>query len=145
MADNVQIVKNLFSALEAPLFLGDKLGQGDFSVIMQPGQFVSLHLQEQDSSEDMAIQSTLVDTALDTSFVYKELTSTISRTYNDVLSQTALPHKDQDAATLQKIQDLRDWIADNQSTYELFQGKYYDAQDAYETEASNQHPNASKL
>ena len=145
MADNVQIIKNLFSDLEGPLFLGDRLGQGDFSVLMQPGQFVSLNLTEQDSSEDMAIQYELTNTALDTSFVFKQLTSTIGQVYKDILSQTALPHKDLDQATLDKISEIRQWIADNQSTYTTFKGYYFDAQDAYETEASSQHPNPSKL
>ena len=145
MVDNVQLIKNLFSELEAPLFLGDHLGQGDFSVLMQPGQFVSLNLTEQDSSEDMAIQYELTNTALDTSFIFKQLPATIGRVYQDILSQAALPHKDLDQATLDKIRDTKQWISDNQDTYNIMEGKYFDAQDAYDTEASSQHPDGSAL
>jgi hypothetical protein len=79
MADNEKIIKVLFSELEKPLFLGDKLTSGQFGTLMQPGQFVSTNLQEQDSSEDMAIEYELTNDLLDTSFIYKPLVGGIGQ------------------------------------------------------------------
>jgi hypothetical protein len=146
MADNEKIIKVLFSELEAPLFLGDKLSSGQFATLMQPGQFISTNLQEQDSSDDMAIQYSVTNDVLDTSFVYKPLIFTIGETYKRIITDAyALPYKPLSSGDQTEIAAIQQWRRDNQADYELWENRYYDADQAYETELQSQHPDAGKL
>ena len=145
MADNQKIVRALYSVLEDALFLGDRLTNSEFSLLMQPGQFISTNLKELDSSEDMAIQAELTNDALDTSFLYLPLTGTISQKYFEVLEFSALPKRNLTPSEIREVTDIRNWSAQYQSLYETYRDRYFDALDAYETEAGSQSPNGSRL
>jgi hypothetical protein len=145
MADNQKIVRDLYSILEDALFLGDRLTRSEFSLLMQPGQFLSSNLKELDSSEDMAIQAELTNDALDTSFLYLPLTGTVSQKYFETLEYAALPKRKLSAAELKEITDIRLWSQQYQSLYETYRDRYFDALDAYESEASAQNPSGSRL
>jgi hypothetical protein len=146
MADNEKIIKVLFSELEAPLFMGDKLKGGQFSTLMQPGQFISTNLQEQDSSDDMAIQFALTNEVLDTSFVYKPLTFHIGETYRRVVRDSyALPYRALTDREQAEIDQINEWRRNNEASYVLWRDRYYDADEAYDAERLSQHPNGAKL
>jgi hypothetical protein len=145
MADNQKIVRSLYSILEDALFLGDRLSSSEFSLLMQPGQFLSTNLRELDSSEDMAIQAELTNDAIDTSFLYLPLTGTVSQKYFETLEFAALPKRNLSSAEIKEITDIRSWADQYQSLYETYRDRYFDALDAYETEACSQNPNGSRL
>lgn len=84
MSDNFRLLKNIFSVLEQPLFLGDGLKSGEFHALMQPGQFVSTELREDDASDDMQIQSELANDLIDTAFVFTKLQGSLSQQYSDI-------------------------------------------------------------
>lgn len=145
MADNQKIIRSLFTVMEDALFLGDRLGRSEFSTLMQPGQFVSPNLRELDSSEDMAIQAELTDDVLDTSFLYKPQIGTVSQKYFEVLEGAALPLRPLTPKEDAEIADIRKWTANYQSLYEAYRDRYFDALEAYESEASSQTPNGAVL
>ncbi|PWT80290.1 MAG: hypothetical protein C5B44_05485, partial [Acidobacteria bacterium] len=91
MADNIQIMQNLYSLVENEMFLGDRLSTGEFAAVLNPGQFVSPNLLEKPGADDMYIQYDLVNQALDTCFLARSLPATISQKYNEVLYFAALP------------------------------------------------------
>ena len=90
MADNLRLLKNIFSEMEKPLFLGDGLQHGEFHVLMQPGQFISTNLTEFDLSDDMSIQASLTDFLIDTQFIYTTFDGSISQQYRDILTNAVL-------------------------------------------------------
>src|SRR5260370_25519077 len=102
MTDNTKIIKNIFYYLEKHLFGADSdagdelLTKGQFGVMMTPGQFVSPNWQETTGSTDMYNQWSLLNDALDTSFTYRPLITTISGTlgqYYQALNNVALRHR----------------------------------------------------
>lgn len=145
MADNQKIIRALYSVLEDALFLGDRLTRSEFSLLMQPGQFISTNLRELDSSEDMAIQAEITNDAIDTSFLYLPLTGTVSQKYFEILEFAALPKRNLTPSEIKEVSDIRTWTEQYQSLYETYRDRYFDALDAYETEASSQNPNGSRL
>lgn len=145
MADNEKIIKVLYTILEDALFLGNRLTKGEFGLLMQPGQFVSDGLKENDSSEDMAIQAELTDDVMDTSFLYKPQIGTISQRYFEILEFAALPKRSLTSSDKKEVDDIRSWSQQYEKLYEAYRDRYFDALDAYEAEASAQHPNGSRL
>lgn len=145
MADNQKIVRALYSVLEDALFLGDRLKSSEFSLLMQPGQFISTNLKELDSSEDMAIQAELTNDALDTSYLYLPLAGTVSQKYFEALEFSALPKRNLTSSEIREVTDIRNWSTQYQGLYETYRDRYFDALDAFETEASSQAPNGSRL
>lgn len=145
MADNLRLLKNVFSALEKPLFLGDGLEKGEFHVLLQPGQFVSPNLTESDSTDDMAVQAALLDDIIDTKFIYTPLSGSISGQYALIMDDEALPYAPISEENQKEIRRDDEWIAENRNTYNVFKKYYFDALDAYSQEQFSQHPNPSKL
>lgn len=155
MADNKKMILNLFAGMQDALFLGDRFAHGEFVSFLQPGQFISTSLQENAHSDDMWIQSQIANILIDSSYVNKfkdteysggtELLGSVDQVYSDVLNQAALPHKELSPKVLQEISDLKNWMADNDSNYELYRDRYFDAVEAYEAEAHNQNPTPGRL
>jgi len=145
MADNLRLLKNIFSELEKPLFLGDGLSSGEFHVLMQPGQFMSTNLKEADSSDDMAIQADLTDLLIDTQFIYTTLNGAVSQQYKDILNNAALPYAPLSSDDQAELDKDNQWLVDHKSTYDAFEGYYHDALDAYNQEANSPNPDSSKL
>lgn len=145
MADNEKIVRALYTILEDSLFLGDRINQSEFGLLMQPGQFVSGQLKETDSSDDMAIQAELTDDIMDTSFLFRPQLGSVSQKYFEVLEFSALPKRILSKAEVREIQDIREWSQQYLPIYESYRERYFDALDAYDAEAGAQIPNGSRL
>jgi|GEM_PF-2022068 len=155
MADNKKLILNLFAGMQDALFLGDRFANGEFVSFLQPGQFLSTNLKENANSDDMAIQSDIANILIDSSYVNKyndityssskELLGSVNQVYYDLLNHAALPFKALDPATLKEIADIQAWIGSNTSNYELYRERYFDAVEAYETEAHKQDPSPGKL
>lgn len=155
MPDNRKMILNLFAGMQDALFLGDRFEQGEFVSFMQPGQFVSTKLKETTGSDDMAIQASIANQLVDSSYVntYKDTTysggvdllGSVSQVYADILTHEALPRKPLSQDQLKEISALNDWLTANRATYELYRDRYYDAVEAYDTEAAAQTPNPARL
>lgn len=145
MADDKKIALNLFAVLEDALFLGDRLRNSEFSLMMQPGQFLSPNLTEDDSSDDMWIQYDLANECVDTSFLYNPLVTNVGQVYSDILEFKALPNRPLTADELAEIEAIRVWLADNQDLYEIYRDRYFDAIEAYEIEVNKQNPSGALL
>lgn len=145
MVDNLKILKNLFSELEKPLFLGDGLNNGEFHVLMQPGQFISTSLKQAANSQDMLIQSDLVDSIIDTKFIYSPTGGNISEEYEFLMQSAALPYEEVSDEDKKEIDRLNDWLLNNFSTYTVFEKYYFSAADAYDQEANKENPSTTKL
>lgn len=155
MADNQKMILNLFAGMQDALFLGDRFASGEFVSFLQPGQFVSTNLQEDDGSDDMAIQSTIANTLIDSSYVNKvkdinvsngtELLGSVDQVTYDILNHMALPYKAQSAATTLQIDNLTKSTEKLVTNYNLYSGFYFDAVDAYNTEAHKQIPDTGRL
>lgn len=138
MVDNVIFAKNLFSEIENALFFGDKLDEGEMPVLMQPGLFIG-NLRESDD-DDLATQSELLDECLAASFLYDPTPFTLSRLYQDILEFSALPKKTLTSAEEAEISDLLQWLGDNRALYDLYMGRYEEADTLYQAEVNSQDP-----
>jgi hypothetical protein len=155
MADNEKLILNLFGSMQNALFLGDHFDNGEFVSFMQPGQFVSLNLKEDNNSDDMAIQSQICNILVDSSYVNqyqdvaysnsKLLLGSVNQVYEDIMTHEALPFEALDAPTLKEISDLQTWIGNNRANYRMYEKYYEDARDAYEFEAAKLNPDPGKL
>jgi hypothetical protein len=155
MADNKQMILNLFGGMQDALFLGDRFSQGEFVAFMQPGQFVSDKLKESDSSDDMAVISDVSNAIVDSQYVAKykgtdysnglELLGSVSEVYADILRFAAIPYAPLSPSDLLELNQLRTWIANNTPNYELYRNRYFDALDAYEIERMSQNPDGARL
>ena len=151
MSDNQKIVKNLFYYVEKHLFGADSdsgndlLTRGQFGVMMTPGQFLNPNWNENTGSNDMYLQAEFLDEALDTSFTYRPLTSTVSGQYWDALDKVSLRHRPLTAKEKAELRDIESEIAALQPKYDLYASRYDDAAEAYEGELSKQNPNQATL
>jgi hypothetical protein len=102
MPSEQDLVESLFTTIEQVIFYGDRLGQGQMVSMMSPGQFLSTKLKETNSS-DLFVQFDVTDPALDTSFIRKPLTSTLSKQYEEIFSFAALPVKQLTPEQQQKL------------------------------------------
>lgn len=145
MANNLASAKNMYAAIEDALFLGDRLDRSEFAFLMQPGQFISPNIQENDSSDYMQIQAALVDDTVGASFIYQPLGSRISSVYQDILEFKALPYRALTGEEKRELDNIRTWLNENTQLYQIWSDRYYDALDAYETEQRSQNPSSSRL
>jgi hypothetical protein len=155
VADNEKLILNLFASMQDALFLGDHFDNGEFVSFMQPGQFVSLNLQETNASDDMAIQSQICNVLIDSSYVnqYQDVTysnskllpGSVNQVYEDIMTKEALPYEELSPDTLAQINTLQTWLIDNRANYKLYEGYYNDAVEAYNEEAAKPTPDPSKL
>ncbi|HVU90342.1 MAG TPA: hypothetical protein VHD36_23630 [Pirellulales bacterium] len=145
MADNYQVIGNLYNEMENQLFLGDRLSQGEFACFQSPGQFVSTNLKEVSGTDDMWIQFDLVDPLLDSTFQRTELPGSISEKFKEILHFSALPTKSATAAEEREIAQIRSWLRSHQAAYDQYADDYDDADRAYQQEANSPTPNAAAL
>lgn len=151
VTDNSKIIKNLFYYLERHLFGADSdsgnelLDKGQFGVMMTPGQFLSPNWKENTGSADMYNQWAFLDEALDTSFVYRPLITTISGQYWDALDKVSLRHRPLTPAEKKELAEIIAEITALEPTYEVYQRRFEDADLAYEFEASKEHPDPARL
>jgi hypothetical protein len=155
MADNKKMILNLFGSMQDALFLGDRFANGEFVSFLQPGQFVSTNLIESGNSDDMAIQSEITKTLIDSSYVNKyqdvtysnskELLGSVDQVYEDVMLHDALPFEELTPAVLAEIAALQKWVQDNNANYLLYENRYFDAVEAYDFEAHKKHPDGGRL
>lgn len=151
MPQNRKIIHNLFYYLQAHLFGADPdkgddlLTNGQFGVMMTPGQFVNPNLQEADGSVHMWSQWELLNEVMDTSFAYKPLTSSISRQYRDALENVALPNRPLTPAEELELENIGKWLQQYLPAYRVFRERYFDAFEAYEQERTSQNPNQGRL
>lgn len=151
MADNTKIVKNLFYYLERHLFGADSdtgnelLAKGQFGVMMTPGQFLSPNWRENDSSPDMYNQWYFLNEALDTSFTYRPLITTISGQYWDALDKVSLRHRPLTEEEKKELESIDSEITTLLPRYELYMRRFNDAESAYELEAAKQNPSQARL
>jgi hypothetical protein len=74
MADNIDMLKQLYTPLEKNVFYGDVLTQRKFVTIVSPGQFISADLKENSLNDQHTIWN-LTNKCLDSTFVHRFLTS----------------------------------------------------------------------
>lgn len=153
------MIQNLFAGMQDALFFGDQFTRGEFTAFMQPGQFVSTALSQDDASPDMYTISELANPVMDTSyvlpadevtqndtkFVYRELLGSVDQVYGDVLEKAALPYQALTAEQVRDIRLLRDWLMETEQAYTLYQNRYSDAVKAFEMEAHSQAPSSARL
>src|ERR1041385_8410402 len=144
MANNRQILANLYTMMEQEIF-ADRLSKGEFATLMNPGQFISPNLGEENDSDDMAIQAEFANIGLDTSFSYAELPSTVDTTYKEILYSSALPTKTLTTAEETELETIRKWMEVHEADYTLYRDRYYDVLEAYEIEAARPQPDPSRL
>ena len=141
----LQTAKSLFTSLENALFLGDRLSHGQFGVLMQPGQFVSPNIREEDSTDDMWTQSDLCNEALDSSFLYKPLTYRVGQIYHDILHTSAVPRQASSDDEQEELESLREWVSNHEQLYTQYQRDHYDVLDAYDAERASESPSGARL
>jgi hypothetical protein len=129
MANEQDLIASLFTALESTIFYGDRLGQGQMVSMMNPGQFLSQNLKET-SPADLFVQFDVTDPGLDTSFIRKPLTSTLSRQYEFIFQAKALPLKQLTHAQQQQL-------AAAKATVDSLEDAYDQYKDAYDTSYAN--------
>lgn len=145
MSNNQNLVQNLYTAMEKPIFLGDRLRSGQFGTLMQPGQYIDTELTQGDSTDDMHIQASLVDDCLSASFLYQPTGSKISDTYNEILEFAALPSMSASPELQREIQLIRRWKQEHEQKYELYRDRYNDALDAFDAERLSTAPSGSRM
>lgn len=145
MANNKNLISNLYTYVEEPLFLGDRLGKSEFGTLMQPGQFIATDLVEGDATEDMANQAALFNDAYSASFLATRTGRTISETYGNMLEFAALPLSEATPAEQQEIIEIRAWQRNKEAHYIAYRDRYFDAMDALEAERQSHEPSGSRL
>lgn len=123
MPDEQSLVANLYTLAENAIFQGDSLLTGNFVTFMNPGQFLSLNLSE-DNPNDMAIQFNLTNSCLDASFLGKPLQSTIEGKYEEIFNFAALPVKVISPAQQQELARDATVVGKLQDAYSTYQSAY---------------------
>jgi hypothetical protein len=150
MAQNNPLIKNIMYYLQRHLFGvdtdngNDLLGNRAFGVFMSPGQFMNPSWKE-NSTQDMYFQSELLDEILSAAFIYTPQVGSISGQYQNITSGAALPKSTLSTGDIQKIEALEATVAKHIKNYEIHQGLYFDAFEAYENEQAKQTPNQATL
>lgn len=133
MPDNLAIMKSLFSMIEAQVFLGDDpLNSGQFLTLAQPGVVLKPGLDESNlDGDDLAYQSMVLDRALDSSWLYKPKTESVSQIWWDLVEHAVLPQKTMSAEDERELRSLNDWLWDHKARYTAYQKAYRVAERAY--------------
>jgi len=133
--DNGALYRQLYTLLEQNVFFGDRLDQRQFVTMLVPGQFVSTKLRKA-SADDQFSLAQLADKTLDSTFLWRPLTSTVSGLYGEIVEFATLPDKQVDQALIKQLSDtLNGW----QDQYDTFR-TYYDDADAAWRRAMSQDP-----
>src|SRR3954451_19841352 len=90
--DNGDLYRQLYTLLEQNVFFGDRLDQRQFVTMLVPGQFVSTKLRK-GSADDQYSPAQLADKTLDSTFLWRPLTSSVSGLYGEIVEFAALPDK----------------------------------------------------
>jgi hypothetical protein len=133
--DNGDLYRQLYTLLEQNVFFGDRLDQREFVTLLSPGQFVSTKLKKT-SSDDQHSLFDLTDKTIDSTFLWRPLTSTVSGLYKEIVEFAALPDKPVDQALIDKLsKDL----GAMEPAYTAYRG-YYDEADAAWRKAMSRDP-----
>ncbi len=145
MADNKNLLRNLFTLLEGEVFYGDRLSQREFVTLMQPGQFVSPNLSENPASDDMQIQFALCDDLLDSQFLRAPLVGSVSGLYKEILDSAALPSVNLTPAEVKELAAVRVWLGTHETDYEIYRDRYFDVLAAFDQERYSQAPDPARM
>lgn len=146
MANDVQLVKNLYTELESALFLGDGLSKGEFGCLMNPGQFLNPEPDESlNGSNDMLLQSQMFNLGMDTQFLFTPKASTVDGMYKEIINNAAVPAKVLDADQEQELKDIRTWRINHRQTYDFYKTRYEAAFYNYESHRNSQNPDSTFL
>jgi hypothetical protein len=133
--NNGDLYRQLYTLLEENAFFGDRLDERQFVTLLVPGQFVSTKLRKT-SADDQHSLFDLTDKAIDSTFLWRPLTSTVSGLYREIVEFAALPEKDVDQQLIAKLaRDLRAM----QGAYEMYR-QFFDDADAAWRKAQAQDP-----
>ncbi len=145
MADELSLVKSLFSSIETNLFYGDQLGTGEFATLMHPGQFISTKLDpDRDPNDGYTLFENLND-VLDSLFVHSSLDRTVSNVYKEILTFAALPKK---ALSQQDMADkvaAEAYISAHFDTYQAWKDIFQQADLAYQQALLVEHPDFGEI
>src|SRR5207342_2962509 len=97
----------------------------EFVTLLSPGQFVSTRLKKT-SGDDQHSLFDLTDKTVDSTFLWRPLTPTVSGLYKEIVEFAALPEKPVDQALIDKLSKE---LADSEPAYTTYRG-YYDGADA---------------
>jgi len=155
MADNKKLLLNIFSALQDALLYGDPLKEGRFAAFMQPGEFIPVDIEENDSSKSMWLQSEFSNKVIDTSIVNryekvgfsgnKELLGSVNEVYQDVLTQNSLPHINLTPEQQRRKDYLRDRMRAMQKDYDFHESYVEDLIEALSRERNSTNPDTATL
>lgn len=144
MPNNLNMMADLYSQLEAKIFPApagarDNLSTRNFLALANPGFFLKPDLSE-DDLEDLYNQSQLVNAALESSFIYKQLAGSVDQKFWNIVDEAELPQKSLNDDEVAEIRRLEKWISDNQSNYDKYRTEYEYAVGGYEIEAHSAAP-----
>jgi len=155
MADNQQMIINLFGSIQNALFLGDPLASQQCASFLQPGQFLSTNIKENPGTKDMYNQAQIANLIYDTSFLTPyattdfeqgaQLLGAVDQVYSDILNMEALPYQPLTQDQLNEIDSLNTWLSNHEQDYDLYSDLYNEAEEAYATEANSQNPDPTRL
>jgi len=148
VANNEQLIKNLYKSFEDSIFLGDRLKQSEFGVLMSPGQFVDPTITEPnggEASDGMQTQALLCDDRLNTSFLYQTIPGSVSDMYKELLEFAALPRTTLNPAQQRELAEIRNWMAQKEKEYTTYRDRYDDADAAYLSEQKSPIPDEARL
>jgi hypothetical protein len=133
--DNGDLYRQLYTLLEQNVFFGDRLDQRQFVSLLVPGQFVSTKLRKANPDDQHALFD-LADKTLDSTFLWKPQTSTVSGLYGEIVEFAALPDKQIDQALIERLAAQLNRWQDGYDTYRLF----FDDADGAWRKATSQDP-----
>jgi hypothetical protein len=123
--DNGDLYRQLYTLFEQNVFFGDRLEERQFVTLLAPGQFVSTKLKK-GSADDQHSLFDLTDKTIDSTFLWKPLTSTVSGLYGEIVEFAALPEKPVDQTLIDKLaRQLAAW----EEPYALYRD-FFDQADA---------------
>jgi hypothetical protein len=136
MPSEQDLVESLFTTIEQVIFYGDRLGQGQMVSMMSPGQFLSTKLKETNLN-DLFVQFDVTDPALDTSFIRKPLTSSLSNQYEQIFAFAALPLKQLTPEQQQKLEEDTTTCDELEDAYNKYRTVFVDADADYQAALNN--------
>lgn len=137
----LEAFSKLLGMLEQAIFNGSTgLPDREFYTVPHPGIFISPNLTDRPGSDDMALIARLFNGCFDSTLLYSPQLSTVNQTYEDLLTQAALPEKEltkDEEKTLERLEKQQETLFDSYHKYkrrhDLIQGQIYRAQINKET------------
>ncbi len=137
MADNTDMMRQIFTLLESNVFFGDRLSTGQFVALVSPGQFISTNLKPNSLNDQRTIWK-LTNSTMAASFLWKPTISTVSQLYEEILRFRALPHDPLTPTQQQQLKAIRQQLAQWEFEYEKYRLNWEEADIALSKAIANE-------